>query len=208
MPALRGRAPAELLALTAQLPGNLRFSPGPNGDVILRGEVRASDEIDVETATARLHRLLAGPPAEDGPLLEEDQGEAALAASGLAWARREALWVVPAAGSVAWEMLVRRVPAGVRVEATLVEWDEVGAAPAAALAQLLWQAQAGLRCARCTLEDRRARVVSLATSEYLDADLLHSLLGVATACRLLAREAAALLWPELAAAFLEFHRQD
>jgi hypothetical protein len=198
-PDLDGKSPVELLALTAALPGNLRYLATPEG-VLLLGEARGPDD-----ARQRLDRLLHGGPPEPGTAVSEEALEAALLASGFAWSRRETGWAVPVGEHLPRELQITAGPAGVRVEATLAEWDEVGDKERRALARFLLAAQAGLRLARCELDQRRARIVSAVDGDLVDAELAHALMGVAAGCRLLAREAAALLAPEVARAYLEFH---
>jgi hypothetical protein len=202
MPDLAGRGAAELLALGTDLPGNLRYVRDRHG-VALVAEARGlAGGAGLDEARERLDRLPAGPPAAAEPVAETL--EAALEASGVTWSRREKEWAVPASERVPRELHVRAVPGGARVEAVLAEWDEVGGVEREALAEFLLAAHAGLRGARCELDGRGARVVSLAEADHLDAELVDSLMSVAVACRLLARAAAALLSPDVARAFLDF----
>jgi hypothetical protein len=92
----------------------------------------------------------------------------------------------------------------VRVQAVLVEWEEIGPEERAALARLLCRAQLGLRFARCELSPTQARVTALVETGHIDGALADSVGGVAAGCRLLAREVGALLTPEVARAFREF----
>jgi hypothetical protein len=130
--------------------------------------------------------------------------ESALEEVGLPWRRRAEGWVVPAGASLPREITLRPLPGGLRVEAILLAWDELGEAELAALAWFLCRAQHGLRFARCELADRQARVAALVRVEELGSALPHALMGVATGTRLLAREVGALLLPELARAYVEF----
>jgi hypothetical protein len=203
-PALAGLSAAGLLARTARLPGNLRHAPAPGGGVELLGDLCYDPAAEVfPVARARLRELLTARPGREPP--SEGAVEAALDAAGLAWARREAGWVIPPAGPVPRELAVRRAPGGVRVEAVLAEWDALGEEPRAALARFLVAAQAGLRGARCERDDRGARICSWADARRLEADLGPSLRSVGGGCRLLAREARALLIPEVARAYGAFH---
>jgi hypothetical protein len=200
-----GATPDELLARGKELPGNFRYVPDPDGGVTLLGEVRSlAAGATLDDAQERLARLLDGPPAGGEPAAEAL--EAALESSGLAWARRDKAWAVPANDRLPRELHVAATPAGVRVEAVLAEWDEVGPAEREALALFLATAQAGLRGARCELDGQSARVAAAVEAAHVDTDLTHALLAVAVACRQLARPAAALLAPEVAAAFLEYHK--
>ncbi len=90
------------------------------------------------------------------------------------------------------------VPGGTRATAVLADWDEIAPVCRDALAEFLLAAQAGLRCARCELDERRASLVAFVATASLEVDLTHALLGVAAGCDLLAREATALLRPEIA----------
>lgn len=214
-PDLAGKTAAELLALSSGLPGNFRYARMPSGDVTLLTEWSGGN---VATPIEDVQAQLAGLLAAATPVSEEGAGagageeieealEAAIDASGLNWSRRETTWAVPATDGLPRELLVTRVPAGARVEAVLAEWTgDLGQDEAQALAELLSTAQAGVRFARCEMQDHSARAVSLAATETLDSDLTHSLMGVAAACRLLAREAEAVLVPEVARAYLDFHR--
>jgi hypothetical protein len=206
-PDLAGKSPVELLALAVALPGNSRFVASPAGDVVLLADA-CTQESDAppEAVRERLERLVDTPPDQCVIPLTEEMVETALDASGLTWSRRDNGWAVRA-GDWARELHVSLAPHGVRVEAVLVAWDEIAAAEAAALAEFLLAAQAGLRFARFELDAGCARIISRTDAEHLDADLGHSLLAVGTGCRLLARGAAALLVPEIARAFLEFRAQ-
>jgi hypothetical protein len=203
-PELAGKTPAELLALGAELPGNLRYVVRPGGKVVLVGEVRSLDA-PVEVARQRLEQWLDGKAEGDAEAPPEETVEAALEGSGFAWSRREKGWAVPANETLPRELQLHVSPRGVRIEAVLVEWDDIAAPEAQALAQFLLAAQGGLRFARGELTGQSARLVAAADVAHLDDDLRHGLMGVAVGCRLLAREAAALLVPEAAHLFLEFH---
>lgn len=134
-----------------------------------------------------------------------EEVEAALDISGLAWCRREASWAVPAAGGALRELHVLRVPGGVRVEAVLVEWDEATPEACQALAQFLNAARDSLRHAHCETDASQARVVAHVEGTELESGLTHALLGVSAGCRFLAREARALLVPDMARHYLQFH---
>ena len=81
---------------------------------------------------------------------DEDSVEAALDASGQTWVRRDDSWAVPIFPGLPRELIIRRVPGGVSVTATLVEWEPEGLEPVSgeALAEFVIQAQPGLRFAR------------------------------------------------------------
>jgi hypothetical protein len=129
--------------------------------------------------------------------------EGALDATGLGWKRRDGGWVVPAGGRLPREVLVAHEGDGVRVQAVLVEWDEIGGDERAALAQLLGRAEVGLRFARCELSAAQARVTALVEAKDIEGALADAVGGVAAGCRLLAREVGALLAAQVARAFLE-----
>lgn len=184
-----GASPATLLARTALLPGNERLVPGPGGTVVRLTE--APPELEGEAEAEQADR--------------EDAVATALAASGLAWSRRGDSWVIPATLDRPWELRVRQVTDGVRVEALLTGWDEGEPRETDALARFLVMAQSFLRCARCELAPDGARVVSHASLARLETDLGHSLRAVMVGCRLLAREARALTVPEVGRGYLRFH---
>jgi hypothetical protein len=200
-PALRGQAPAELLRLTAKLPGNLRYATDPAGPFLI-GEVRAGGSLS--DATERKRLLGPSPVAAEPP--PDEVIEAALDGSGFPWSRRASCWPVVVTERLPREVLMRPVAGGARAETVLAEWDDIAPVCAEALAEFLVGAQAGLRFARCELDERHARLVAFAAGDALDADLAHALLGVAAGCELLAREAAALLRPEVAENYLNCRR--
>jgi hypothetical protein len=200
----RGAGAARLLARGRELPGNLRYIRDGNGVALIAdARVLAGGETFAE-ARDRLDRLLAGTCP--GPEPAAEVVEAALEASGLGCSRRDRAWAVPASERVPREVRVGAVPGGARVEAVLAEWDEIGTAERDALAGFLLAAQAGLRGARAELDERTARVAAVVEASRLDAELADALMSVAVACRLLTRAAVALLSPEVAQVFLEFHR--
>jgi hypothetical protein len=143
------------------------------------------------------------PALNDGAVFEE-LVETALGDSGFAWKRRDDHWVVPATERLPREVQVTRTPTGVRVQATLAEWDEAGATEMAALSCVLTRAQAELRFARCELEAGVARAVALVEADHLEADLAHSVGAVAAAVCLLANEVGALLTLAVARRVLDF----
>jgi hypothetical protein len=204
-PALPVESPGELLARTAELPGNWRCVPGPGGSVEVLGEVPWPGGGDgMRAARAELGRLAETSPRTQA-VPPPEAVEAALDGSGVGWCSRDDGWAVPATQARPWELRVRPVPGGVRVEAVLAEWDEDDRVEAAGLARFLAAAQASLRFARCELGPHSARVVSLAEGPRLETDLPHSLRGVAAGCGLLVREVRALLVPEVARRYLAFH---
>jgi hypothetical protein len=136
----------------------------------------------------------------------EEAIEMALDGGGLPWSRRASCWSVAVTERLPREVLVRSAPGGACVQAVLVEWDDLAPACREALAHFVAAAQAGLRFAHCECDARQARVTAFAATERLDADLTHALLGVAAGCELLAREAAALLRPEVAEMYLSCRR--
>lgn len=204
-PSLAGKSAAELLALGERLPGNFRHATESDGGVFLLGEVRIEvGESALQEAQERLFRLLEQRPGGYLDLTDEDALEAALDASGFVWTRRESGWALPATENLPLEFRIEKCPGGVRVFSVLVEWDQIGEAEIAALAQFLVAAQAGLRWARCELADHRVCITSFIRSDSLETDLRHGLLGTSRGSRLLLRSAAALLQPEVARAYLAF----
>lgn len=203
-PLLRGTPPDELLRLSTQLPGNLRYAD-ERGVAVLIGEVRGLDGAPLDEPRERLLSLLDGKSDADEPPAAEVL-EAALDGAGFAWSRRQSCWSVAVRDRLPREVLVGVVPGGARAETVLAEWDEINPASAEALALFLLAAQPGLRFARCELGERQARVTAFADAARLDSDLGHALLGVAAGCELLAREAAALLRPEVASIYLSRRR--
>jgi hypothetical protein len=137
--------------------------------------------------------------------MNAEEVEMALDAIGLPWSRRDGGWAVPAADGVARELRLSPADGGVRVEAVLIEWDEAGDDSRAALARFLSAAQGSLRHAHCERDERQARVVAQLRPAELETGLADALLGVSAGCRFLAREASALLSPELARLYLAFH---
>lgn len=199
-PALAGEAPGTLLARSAQLPGNFRYGSADGTAVALLGEVPQVEGVES-------FELPRWPwSSAEGPAAAAEDVEAALDDSGFAWKRREAGWAVPAAGRLTRDVCVSGVPSGVRVEAVLVQWDEIGAAEAEAVARLLCRAHLGLRFARCELDAGQARVVALVASDHVAGGLAWAVGGVAAGAQMLAREVGALLVPEVARVFLEFCR--
>jgi hypothetical protein len=200
------RVPAqELLARTAELPGNWRYVHGPGRSIELLGEVPwPGGEDGLEVARLELGRLTGSSPRTQAVPAPEAV-EAALEGSGVPWCSRDEGWAVPATQARPWELRVRPVPGGVRVETILAEWDEEDPVEVAALARFLAAAQAALRFARCELGPHSTRVVSLAETSRLETDLPHSLRAVAAGCGLLVREVRALLVPEAARRYLAFH---
>jgi hypothetical protein len=135
----------------------------------------------------------------------DDLVESALDATGLAWSRRDAVWAIAPTSSLTRELLVQPVPGGVRIEAVLIEWDEVGAPQMEALNRFLRLAERGLRFARCAIDGKKVVVWGEAASGEADLETLVPLCvgGVTAACRHLVREVAALLVPELAQTYLD-----
>jgi hypothetical protein len=137
--------------------------------------------------------------------VEDEVVESALDGSGFAWKRRESGWVIPASSQLAREIQITRVDEGVRVEAVLVAWDEIGSVEQQALAMFLDRAQRGLRFVRCQMDERQARVTAPVPAAELETGLAHAVGAVAAGVRLLTREAGTLLLPEAARVFLQFH---
>ena len=106
-------------------------------------------------------------------------------ASGFTWSRRASSWAVTVRDRQPREVLVIAVPGGARAAAVLADWDEIAPICRDALAEFLVAAQAGLRFARCEMDERRVGIIGFAAAPSLDADLVHALLGVTTGCDLL-----------------------
>jgi hypothetical protein len=130
--------------------------------------------------------------------MEEGVAES-LEALGLGGKRRGDGWVIPAGGLVPREIEITAEGGTLRVQAVLLEWDEIGADEREAVGRFLERAQSGLRFARCRLEQTRAVVTGL-----VDRELADAVGGVLAGCRLLAREVGALLAPAAARAYLDF----
>lgn len=206
VPDAAGKSPAELLENVRSLPGNLRYVPAGR-EVLLLGEVRnLCGSSTVEQSRRRLAGWLHGTTLTDE--VTPESLEAALEGSGFAWARRDHGWAVPASDSTPREVSVSIAPGGVRLEAVLADWDEPSEPCLAAIASFLLAAHESIRAVRCHIDGSRAVVIARAESAHLEADVLHGLQGIATACRLLAREAAALLAPEVARAYLDFRARE
>jgi hypothetical protein len=195
MPCLKGQPARSLLALSAKLPGAFRYvrKHTPAGDL-----VHLLGEIPSEPGAVRV----------DGRALDDwlcRAGATSSAASfpSEAFSRRGSSWAVAPMPGLARELDVDLMPDGVVVAAVLASWDEINPDSARALEEFLLSAQPFLRCARCELGSHRARVVSPIRTEDLGLQLMHGLLGVAAATRLLVLEASALLLPEIAKVYLE-----
>ena len=90
------------------------------------------------------------------------------------------------------------------LEAVLASWDQIGPREQLALAGFLCRAQAGLRFARCELNEKQALAAASLAAADVEAGLPHAVAAVLAATRLLAREAAALLNAEVAEGYLRF----
>jgi len=190
-PELAGMSMTELLAQTAMLPGTNRLA--------LVAEGRAEEIGELLSGPARL----AGPTAEGEP--ETDVVGAILDELGFAYKRREAGWYVQASARCPQEIsLTPTGNGGLRVEAVLASWEEIGDVEKLALARFLCRAQVGLRFARCELQDRQAVAAALLFAEEVESGLGDVLLAVQSAVGRVAREASALLAPDLAAAYVSF----
>jgi hypothetical protein len=204
-PNLRGLSAAELLQWTARSPGNVRYATDGDGPYLLE-EVRSPDGLTLGTAGGLFLSLLPYPVALSAEPPSDELIEAAIDGGGFPWARRASSWSVVVTARQLREVLVSPVPGGARVTTTLTEWDEIVPVCHEALAEFLVAAQAGLRFARCEADGTHARVVAFAAAATVDADLPHALLGVAAGCELVAREAAALLRPEVAESYIDCRR--
>ena len=199
------QAPADQLlrAESSRLAGNLRYAWTPAG-VVRLGEVRTTDDPQArEEAEVRLLQWMEWERTEAGSMATEEQIEGALAESGLAWIKRESAWVLPAIPVRSVEMVIQAVAGGACVAATLADLQGIDLEVRTALTEFLCRAHSGLRFARCEVDETAARVVSLAETEHFETDIEDSLGSVLAACRLLGREAQALLKPELAREYLK-----
>jgi hypothetical protein len=207
MPCLKGQPARALLALSAGLPGAFRYvrKQTPAGDLVrLLGEIPSDPgavRVDGRVLDEWLRR--AGDESSASSLPAEDAVEDILNEGNLTSSRRGASWAIAPLPGFARELGVELVPGGVRIEAILASWDEINPDSAHALEEFLLTSQSILKCARCELGSHRACVVSPIRTEDLRLQLMHGLLGVAAATRLLAREASALLAPEIAQVYLE-----
>jgi hypothetical protein len=207
MPSLHGQPARMLLEAAIGIAVALRYvreDRSPECDVVLMGEIpRAAGAalLDPRSVDAWLARQAGTHSEEEFP--PEDVLADAMDQTGLACVRRDALWAVPASPGLPRELLIQPRAGGVTVEGTLTTWESISSECADALAEFLVAAQAGLRWARCELRSHSAHVVCQTRSEHLGVYLVHAVHGVASAARMLAREASALLVPELAYIYLE-----
>lgn len=125
--------------------------------------------------------------------------EMTLDSTGRTWTRREDSWAVPTDG-VARELRVSRAADGLRIDAVLIEWDEAAPESLAALARFLEAA----RPYRCEIEATRATLLAEVSAERVESELPAALATVSAGCRFLAREAKALLAPDLARKYVMF----
>jgi hypothetical protein len=130
--------------------------------------------------------------------------ETALDAAGVAWTRRDGRWAFPAVG-VSRELIALPTPEGMRVEALLVAWEDALPDAVAALRHFLNKAVKSLPGVECVLEAAEARIVIALAHEQLEAQLSPAIEALSVACRLLARESAALLVPDLSRHYMSFH---
>jgi hypothetical protein len=136
--------------------------------------------------------------------IEEGLVESVLEDASLPCRRCELGWVIPVGGRRSCEVALVPTPGGLRVEAVLASWDDLGALERQALEHFLGRATMDLRLARCELRDRQAVVaVDLAAGD-VEVNLPHAVGAVLTAGRLLAREVGALLRAEVAERYLRF----
>jgi hypothetical protein len=205
-PTLDEATAAELLRRGEALPASLRHVRDGLRTVVRLGELPLADSTMDEALGGLLLLLEGGDTIQDEVTVEEL--ETALDSTGVSASRRQAGWSVSPPPRCPRELLMTIVPGGVRVRAALADWDEIDPVSSSALAEFLASAQAGLRFARCTLDERNAHVMAFARASHLESDLLPALRAVATGCELLAREASALLRPELAEHYLAFRRSS
>jgi hypothetical protein len=142
----------------------------------------------VETETSRLVELV----------------EATLDDARFSWKRRDSGWVIPANARLPREIQMREDEAGVAIEATLAEWEEISPIQIAALALLCAEVQRRLPIARCEIGDRRFRMAAQVAHESLERELAQGLGEIAGGVSLLAQEVEALLDPNIAKAYWTF----
>jgi hypothetical protein len=202
------RQPARaLLSLVIGLGGSFRYVREPEScgiAVVLLGEIPCpvdAASLDQAAVERWLGRQDGGDIAQRMP--PEDVLDDLLTQSGFTFARRDSAWVIAAAKGLRREIVVEPAQGGVKVEANLTAWDAITDRSSLALAEFLVSAQAGLRCARCELGSHSARAVCRIRTEDLSLHLMHGIRGVAAAAEMLAREAGALLDPELAHIYLD-----
>jgi hypothetical protein len=188
-PDLVGRTPAELLAETAKFPGTARLGTANGSEVFLLAEV--SEGMD------RVEQRL-----------DEEVVEAALDSVGWPWRRRQHGWVIPASAHLPREIEIIPEEAGLRVQAVLVDWDDLGADERRALAWMLCRAQLGLRFCRGELAQRQALLAGQLAVRDVECGLANLLGGTAAGLRLLGREAGDLLLPGLASVYLHFQENS
>jgi hypothetical protein len=135
-----------------------------------------------------------------------DEIEIALQASALPWSRRGEEWVIPAGDHLPRELHIRATDNGVRVEADLMEWDEIADESREAMALFLSRAEGDLRRCHGELVERSARLVAVVSETDLELSLPAALRGMAQGCRGMARAVRALLSPAMARAYLDFQR--
>ena len=134
--------------------------------------------------------------------------EDVLAEMGLPWKRREGGWVVPASAHRPREVMLSTSPEGLRVEAELCSWDTLGESEHRALSIVLEKASACQRFARCAVGAARATVAATLPAQAVEAGLRTAIGGVLVGSRALAREASALLTPNIAGEVLRFFGAD
>ncbi len=134
--------------------------------------------------------------------------EDVLDAMGLPWKRREGGWVVPVSAQRPREVTLNPSPEGLRVEAELCSWDTLGESERRALSIVMQKASASLRDASCTVEPTRVTVMATLPSREIETGLQSAIGGVLVGCRALAREAIALLAPNIASEVLRFFGAD
>jgi hypothetical protein len=182
---LDGLTGRELLARAGELPGNARFARDESGVVQVWD---TCDEFD---------------QPDNYQQLDDERIEALLAEFSSAFAKREERWVVPPVEEHGVELAVESAADGVLVKAVLADTSDASAIALDALAEFLCRAHHGLRFVRAELSESQAYVIARAEAQRLESDLPHALRAVATAGRMLGREATALLQVELAEAYLK-----
>jgi hypothetical protein len=214
MPNLDRLSARALLSLAIGLDGSFRYVREHEScgiAVVFLGEIPCpvdTASLDQAAVERWLERHDGGDIARRMP--PEDVLDDLLTQSVFTFARRDSAWIIAPAKSLCREIVVEPAQGGVKVEANLTAWDTITDRSTLALAEFLVSAQAGLRCARCELGSQSARAVCRIRSDDLSVHLMHGVRGVAAGVRgvaaatqMLAREASALLDPELARIYLE-----
>jgi hypothetical protein len=136
--------------------------------------------------------------------IDREVVEAALDGLGVPWKRRDLDWLIPVGPRWPNQVALTVHEDRLRVEAVLVSWDELEPRERSALELLLARAEGGPSGVRFGLAEREAVAWTELPAGTSEAAVTEAVARVATAARLLAREAGALLGPEVAEGYLRF----